>query len=143
MNISEPNYFSTQNIHISFNVQAAKELGYYGYCTKPFRKYLSIDTAKGYLKRLMLPADAEDASFSPDLYKHTLAYLKQNDPKMIYIYGDIDPWSASGIYGLPFTKHKQNLQVYMLSGGSHRTRIMSFPESTREKIIRQIEDWLK
>lgn len=143
INISEPNYFSTQNIHISFNVQAAKELGYYGYYTKPFRKYLSIDTAKGYLKRLMLPADAEDTAFSPDLYKHTLAYLKQNDPKMIYIYGDIDPWSASGIYGLPFTKHKQNLQVYMLPGGSHRTRIMSFPESTREEIIRQIEDWLK
>ena len=91
----------------------------------------------------MPPADAEDTAFSPDLYKHTLAYLKQNDPKMIYIYGDIDPWSASGIYGLPFTKHKQNLQVYMLPGGSHRTRIMSFPESTREEIIRQIEDWLK
>lgn len=128
---------------MSFNVQAAKELGYYGYYTKLFKKYLSIKTAKGYLKRLMLPKGMENTKFSPALYKHTVDFLTHNDPKMVYIYGDIDPWSASGIYGLPFTKNKQNLHVYMLKEGSHLTRILSFPEPERQKIINLIDKWLK
>ena len=98
---------------------------YYGYYTKPFKKYLSIKTAKGYLKRLMLPKGAEDVKFSPELYKRTVEYLTHNDPKMIYIYGDLDPWGASGVAGLPFTKNKTNLHVYVCKGGSHRARILS------------------
>lgn len=111
INICDPNYFSNQNVFMSFNVQAAKELGYYGYYTKPFRRFfkrnLSIKTAKGYLKYLMLPKGTENTKFSSSLYKFTVDYLTHNDPKMVYIYGDIDPWTASGIYGLPFTKSKK------------------------------------
>ncbi|WP_337633378.1 hypothetical protein [Prevotella sp.] len=143
INMCEPNYFANQNTLISFNVQAARELGYYGYYTKPFKKYLSIKTAKGYLRRLMLPKGTEDTRFEPALYRHTVDYLTHNDPKMVYIYGDIDPWSASGVYGLPFTKNKQNLHVYMLKGGSHSTRIQSFPKPTRQEIINLIGGWLE
>ena len=143
INMCEPNDFANQNTLISFNVQAARELGYYGYYTKPFKKYLSIKTAKGYLRRLMLPKGTEDTRFEPALYRHTVDYLTHNDPKMVYIYGDIDPWSASGVYGLPFTKNKQNLHVYMLKGGSHSTRIQSFPKPTRQEIINLIGGWLE
>ena len=142
MKTSEPGYFSNQNPNFSFNVQAAKELGYYGYYTKPFKRYLSINTAKGYLRRLMLPKGTEGVSFSSDLYKRTVDYLSTHDPKMVYIYGDIDPWSASGVYGLPFTKNKKNMHVYMLAGGFHKTRILSFPDPTREEIISLIRGWL-
>lgn len=38
MAICEPDYFSEQSPYPSFNVQAAKELGYYGYDIKPFKK---------------------------------------------------------------------------------------------------------
>ena len=81
INMCEPNYFANQNTLISFNVQAARELGYYGYYTKPFKKYLSIKTAKGYLRRLMLPKGTEDTRFEPALYRHTVDYLTHNDPK--------------------------------------------------------------
>lgn len=143
MRISEPGYFSNQNPNFPFNYQAARELGYYGYYTAPFKKYLSIKSAKGYLKRLMVPKGQEDVQFSPVLYNNTVDFLTKNDPKMVYIYGDIDPWSASGVYGLPFTKNKKNLHVYMCKGGSHRTRINSFPEPTRQEIIQLISNWLK
>lgn len=143
MRISEPGYFSNQNPNFPFNYQAARELGYYGYYTEPFKKYLSIKSAKGYLKRLMVPKGQEDVQFSPVLYKNTVDFLTKNDPKMVYIYGNIDPWSASGVYGLPFTKNKKNLHVYMCKGGSHRTRINSFPEPTRQEIIQLISNWLK
>lgn len=143
MRISEPGYFSNQNPNFPFNYQAARELGYYGYYTAPFKKYLSIKSAKGYLKRLMVPKGQENVQFSPVLYNNTVDFLTKNDPKMVYIYGDIDPWSASGVYGLPFTKNKKNLHVYMCKGGSHRTRINSFPEATRQEIIQLISNWLK
>lgn len=143
MRISEPGYFSNQNPNFPFNYQAARELGYYGYYTEPFKKYLSIKSAKGYLKRLMVPKGQEDVQFSPVLYNNTVDFLTKNDPKMVYIYGNIDPWSASGVYGLPFTKNKKNLHVYMCKGGSHRTRINSFPEATRQEIIQLISNWLK
>lgn len=143
MRISEPGYFSNQNHNFPFNYQAARELGYYGYYTEPFKKYLSIKSAKGYLKRLMVPKGQENVQFSPVLYNNTVDFLTKNDPKMVYIYGDIDPWSASGVYGLPFTKNKKNLHVYMCKGGSHRTRINSFPEPTRQEIIQLISNWLK
>ena len=138
----EPDYFSNQNPYFSFDVQAARELGYYGYYTKPFKKYLSIKSAKGYLAKLMLPKGAENIQFSPALYNHTVDFLTHHDPKMVYIYGDIDPWGASGIYGLPWTKNKKNLHVYMCPNGSHKTRILSFPEPTRKEIIDLISGWL-
>lgn len=143
INMCEPSYFTNYNATASFDVQAARELGYYGYYTKPFKKYLSIKTAKGYLKRLMVPKGAENVKFSPALYNHTVDFLTKNDPKMVYIYGGIDPWGASGIYGLPFTKNKKNLHVYMCPGGSHKARILSFPEPTRQEIINLISGWLK
>ena len=127
---------------MSFNVQAAKELGYYGYYTKPFKKYLSIKTAKGYLGRVMLPAELQDLKFDPSLYNKTVDFLKNNDPKMVYIYGDIDPWGASGIAGAPWLKGKHNLNVFVCPGGSHRTRILSFPENTRKRIINLIKSWI-
>ena len=55
LDISNPDYFIADSPTASFFVQAARELGYYGYDTKPFKKYLSIQSSKGYLHRLMLP----------------------------------------------------------------------------------------
>lgn len=38
---------------------------------------------------------------------------------------------------------RKKLHIYMLHGGSHKTRILSFPESTRQEIIQLIDGWLK
>ena len=63
--ISGPDYFAENQPNISFFVQAARELGYYGYDTKPFRKYLTIDSSRGYLNRIMLPKELVDKSGIP------------------------------------------------------------------------------
>ncbi len=140
MKISEPSYFAEGQSTISFNVQAARELGYYGYDIKPFKKYLSIKSAKGYLNRIMLPKELVDkVEFRPELYNKVSKFLKENDPKMIYIYGEIDPWSATRI---PDFEGKKNLQIYIQPGGSHRARISNMPDDMKEKIMNQIEEWL-
>lgn len=138
--MSGPDYFAEDQPNLSFFVQAARELGYYGYDTKPFKKWLSIDSSKGYLNKIMLPRECVDkVPYSNELYEKVYNYLKDNDSKMIFIYGEVDPWSATRV---PQFKGKKNEQVYIQPGGSHRARIGNMPDDMKEKILTQINQWL-
>lgn len=137
--IGRPEYFTESEYFGSFFVQAARELGYYGYDTKPLKKYLSIENSKGYLDRIMLPKSAGKITFNPALYHKVYNYLKDNDPKMIFIYGEVDPWSATAA---PRFKGKKNEQIYVLPGGSHTARISNMPDDLKEKIMTQMNVWL-
>ncbi len=140
MNISGPDYFAENQPNVSFFVQAARELGYYGYDIKPFKKYLTIKSAKGYLNRIMLPDElVNKVDFRPALYQKIYNFLKDNDPKMIFIYGEIDPWSAAMV---PAFKGKKNEQIYIQPRGSHSSRISNMPEDIKERILTQINKWL-
>ena len=140
MKISSPDYFSNQQPHVSFDVQACRELGYYGYDTAPFKGLLTIKTTKGYLNKLMLPVELIDkVEFRPALYHKVYNFLKDNDPKMIFIYGELDPWSATRV---PDFKGKKNLQIYIQERGSHRARISTMPKEIQDKIMVQLRQWL-
>lgn len=140
MNICEPSYFTRENDNTSFFVQAARELGYYGYDTEPFKKYLSIDSAKGYLHRLMLPEELKDMPFDKTLGEKITDFLKNNDPKMIFIYGENDPWTAAGVTWL---KDKKNIHVFIQPGGSHRARIRTQPEETQKEVEALLKEWME
>lgn len=140
LNISEPSYFTADSPNTSFFVQAARELGYYGYDIRPFRKYLSIKSAKGYLHKLMLPEDLKEMTFDKTLGKKITKFLKENDPKMIFIYGENDPWTAAGVTWL---NGKENIHVFVQPGGNHRARINTLPEAEKKKVIELIEKWMK
>jgi hypothetical protein len=138
--ISEPSNFAVDSQFVPFFVQAERELGYYGYDLKPFKKYLTIKDAKGFMNRLMLPEELVDKiEFRPALYNKVYNFLKDNDPKMIFIYGEWDPWSATRVPTFP---GKVNEQIYIKPGGNHGTRISTMPEATKKKIIDQINKWL-
>ena len=140
MEISEPSYFSNEQPYVSFDVQACRELGYYGYDTAPFKGLLTIKSAKGYLNKLMLPTELIDqVEFRPELYHKVYNFLKDNDPKMIFIYGEIDPWSATRV---PTFRGKKNEQIYIQPRGSHRSRIGNMPEEMKKQIMDQIHTWL-
>lgn len=136
MAVSEPGYFAEHSPNLTFFVQAVRELGYYAYDVKPFKKLLSIKTTHDYLHRVMLPETFKDDKFSKDTYRRTLKFLKQNDPKMIFIYGGIDPWGSVGVHHQgKWLQHKQNIRVFVWPEGSHSTRISSFPDTQRKEIM--------
>ncbi|MDR2495558.1 MAG: aminopeptidase [Tannerellaceae bacterium] len=139
VDICDPDYFSENQSENTFFVQAARELGYYGYDIRPFRKYLSLRQSGGYLARLMVPQSAGPVAFDPALYHKIYNYLKDNDPKMIFIYGEVDPWSA---VHAPLFKGKINQQQYFQPRGSHRTRINTMPDDLKTQIIEQLTAWL-
>lgn len=141
--ISDPSYFAVPNRYMPFDVQAARELGYYGYDTKPIKKWMSIDSPKGYLKELMLPDSLRNIEFDPTLYNRTVEYLRTEDPKHIFIYGEIDPWSASGVCTWLDCSKKKNMRVYIQPRGSHRARINNMPTDIKADIMDRLNGWMK
>ena len=139
LDVSDPSYFTCDSPNVSFFVQAARELGYYGYDIEPFREYLSIKSSKHYLRRLMLPKELRHMKFHKKLGRKIVNFLKDNDPKMIFIYGQNDPWTAAGVTWL---KGKKNVSVFVQPGGSHLARISTLPEGMRMHVISQIQKWL-
>ena len=138
--ISEPGYFTADSPNASFFVQAARELGYYGYDVQPFKQHLSIQSSEGYLHRLMLPEELKDMPFDKTLSKKITKFLKKQDPKMIFIYGQNDPWTAAGVTWL---KNKKNIHVFIQPNGSHLARISTLPEAEKAEVMELINEWLK
>lgn len=142
MKVSSPDYFAYPSQYMPFDVQAAKELGYYGYSLKPIKKWTSLKSTKGYLKKMWLPDSLRKYDFAPALYKRTVKYLKKEDPKHIFIYGEIDPWSSSGVCTWLNCKKKKNMRVYVQPRGSHKARINNMPERMKTEIINRLTNWL-
>ena len=141
MRISSASYFGDLGAIASFFVQAATDLGYYGYDTKPLKELLTIKSADGYLRNIFLPKEAKDTEFNTTLHKQMYKFLKKNDPKMIFIYGEFDPWTAAAPEEFLF-KGKENMVMYLEKGGSHTARIATMSESVQEEIWNKINSWL-
>lgn len=137
--VSSPDYFSIEGGQaiLPFFVQAAREIGYYGYDTGPFQKYMDIENAENYLYDVFLPAEI-DYPYQAETMERVQQYFDQQDPKAIFIYGEYDPWSATAIE----FKNKQNMIKVVKKGGTHATRIRNLPHKQQEKVLEQIDKWL-
>jgi len=142
ISISSPRYFQETSSIESFYVQAERELGYYGYDLEPFAAYLTIKSAKGYLKRLVVLKDA-DVSFDKTLYDKICTYFAREDPRVIFIYGEYDPWSATAIDVSVNMKNKKNAIVAYVPKGSHNANIRRLPEDLQKQVIDTINKWLE
>jgi hypothetical protein len=140
MNVPGPSYFSISGMETnkSFFVQAARELGYYGYDTKPLRKYLSIKSSKNYLSKIFLP-DGLKIKYEKSTAKQVKRFIKTTDSEILFIYGEYDPWSASGFE----VTRKDNLLKIVKPGGSHSTHINNLPADQRKQVKEKLEEWLE
>jgi hypothetical protein len=138
--VCSPDYFSIEGTKpsIAFFVQAARELGYYGYDTEPFAKYLKIKTASGYLDKIFMPKDYRVA-FDKTISQKCAQFIKDNDPKMIFIYGEYDPWSAAAVT----FENKKNMFKAICPGGNHGSRISSLPPDMKSEVVNRIKMWLE
>lgn len=137
--VSDPSYFAIEGMESirSFFVQAARELGYYGYDTKPFKKYLSIKSAKGYIYRIFLPEDLK-INYEKETALEVKKFIRKTDADILFIYGEYDPWSASGFV----VPDKPNFLKIVKPGGSHSTRIKNLPPEQQEQVKEKMESWL-
>ena len=136
--ICDPGYFEAENNTSPFFVQAARELGYYGYDTEPFKGYLKISDSKGYLSKIFLPQDLH-IEFDSTLYHKISSFIKDSDAKFIFIYGEYDPWFAPAAPN-PNRAHA----LYVVSPKmSHRARIGNLPEEMKKQVIDTLNRWIE
>lgn len=136
--VANPDYFVNLSPTQPFFVQAAKELGYYGYDTKPFGKLLKIKKAKGYLKDLFLPEFYRPV-FRKTMYKTLLRFTQTAPNKLMFIYGEWDPWSAVAVPN----PGRENVKYYVEPRGSHRAKIATLPRAQREEAEATLRTWLQ
>ena len=103
------------------------------------KKYpaMELKSANNYLKELFLP-DFYKPGFNKTLSKTQRTFLKNTDARMVFIYGEWDPWTAAAVPN----PGKPNILYYVQPGGSHRARISTLPEPMRNSLIEQIQNWL-
>jgi len=135
--LCSPDYFIKESSTSAFFVQAGRELGYYGYDIKPFEGLLKIKSTKGYLTKLFLTEESR-FKFDSKLYKKLSKFVATTDSKMIFIYGEFDPWSAVRVN----EPKSNNVVVVIDPKGSHRSRISTLPEEKRKMVLSLIERWL-
>lgn len=141
INVAAPDYFAISD-EPSFFVQAAAELGYYGYDTKPFADLLTIKSAKNYMSKIFIPADAKKIKFSDKLAKQMVKFLKENDPKLICVYGEFDPWTAVAPDKALF-EGKKNMYMFEEPAGNHKARINTLPEDQKQQAWSILEQWIQ
>ena len=122
----------------SFYVQALRELGYYGYDINPFKKYLSIKSSKNYLSKIFLSADIK-IKYNKTTAKQVRKFINSTNSDILFIYGEYDPWSASG-FEVP---QKSNLLKIIKPCGSHSTRINNLSPDQKKLVKEKLESWLE
>jgi len=119
-----------------FFYQAMTEMGMYGYDVKPFKKYLKDTTnitfgftmPKGYAP-----------VFQPESMRDIDQWVKDSANFMLYIYGQNDAWSSTAV---DLTAHTNAVKM-MNPGGSHGTRIRSFPQPMQDSIYTVLGKWME
>ena len=64
---------------------------------------------------------------------------KKEAERMIFIYGEYDPWTAVGIKDLV---KNDNVYVFINPGNCHRSKIRNFPKEQQKKIMYLLSEWL-
>ena len=119
-----------------FFFQAMTELGMYGYNITPFKKYL--DDTENIKFDFTMPKNVS-YSYNPDAMKDINNWLQTNGNNILYIYGENDPWGATSIN----LSGNTNAVKMVNPGGSHKTRINSFPPKMQDSIYHVLEKWLE
>lgn len=117
--------------------QAATEMGYYGFETKPFEKWLK---AVGKKPHAAFVPDHLEVPFDDKLIKKLPEWLATKGNQFVYIYGGIDTWSATAVP----PSDKVDALWFMMDGRHHGdARIKNMTEEERAKLMSALDRWLK
>ena len=85
---------------------------------------------------IMLPPQDVDVTFRPEVMEDIISWLETEGNNIIYIYGELDPWTATALTAPTST----NSLTIIQSGANHYIRIIDLDE--RETVISVLEEWL-
>ncbi|MHC5353006.1 S28 family serine protease [Myroides sp. LJL115] len=114
LKISNIDFFSDAMIKkfASHYYQAGSQMGYYGYDITPFKKYVSF---KENPSAIHMPEGTSTDSFDNSLIIKVQNWLDNDANGILYVYGDIDTWSATRV----IPSDKVNSKAYMVEDADH------------------------
>ncbi len=115
--------------------QFLTELGYYGFLKDHVKDLL---VAVPNPTNLIFGPKDVDLTYTPYL-KEVSEYAVNKGKRILYIYGELDTWTACGVEPSP----KIDALRMVKKGGSHSTRIIHFSEEERQRIYDKLAKWLK
>jgi hypothetical protein len=114
--------------------QCAEQLGYPAAYEAPLADLLQFpgaDTPATYL-----PA-GESTVFDPDAMADVASWVKDQGEQMMFIYGQLDPWSAR-----PFTPSSKDSHTFIVAGGNHGSNLSQLSEADRTTALALLARWL-
>lgn len=140
LTVSTITFFADADIEAygSHYYQAATEMGYYGYETKPFESLIKALPTTSNPHATFMPNKMK-APFSGALLDDVNKWLKTEANRFIYIYGGIDTWSATGV---PPNKNVDAIWFYMNGKHHGNARIKDMTAVEKEKLEKTLENWL-
>ncbi len=137
VNVSPLDYFSDQGMNRMrpFFYQAMTEIGYYGYDLEPYGDLVSATKDNTFMFTM-----ADSLNITYDFTKMQLInnWLQDDADKMLFIYGENDPWSATAVE----TSANPDIYKVVKPGGSHRTRILNLPEKQKNFVYKLLKKWM-
>ncbi len=137
MKVGGIDFFSDQSAQTSgpFFYQAFHEIGFYNY---------DITNLKPYLKYAFNPdfhflcPTGKNVKYNPEAAQKVYNFLQYEGNNMIFIYGEYDTWSSTGIN---LTGRTNSIKI-VKKGGFHNIRIATLPVEQKELIYTTLEKWL-
>lgn len=132
--------FSDQDIDafLPHYYQSATQMGYYGYRTEPFKKYIKALPLYPHPNAAIVPQHIP-TPFDASLLKKINAWLPVHGNKLMYVYGGDDTWTATAV---PYSD-KIDAVWFILKGKNHRTARYTQMSSAEKAIyIATLEKWL-
>lgn len=141
MAISNIDFFADQAMdgYASHYYQAATQMGYYGYESAPFRKYLhALNFDENPLATF--PPNHMETHFDGSLMQKVYDWVEEKGNQFIYINGANDTWSATAVP----PSDKVDALFFFLPGKHHGTaRIRSMTDAEKRLMIEKLEEWLE
>jgi len=118
-----------------FMYQAFTEIGYYNYDITDFKGHMK--TLKNPTNLVLCPPGVEIA-YNPASMQDVHRFLQYEANHIIYIYGELDPWSATQIELIGRT----DAVKIVVRNGYHGSRIKDFSPEQKELFYSSLERWL-
>jgi len=119
-----------------FFYQALTEIGFYGYDLTEFDGL--IEGLDHGLFTFTAP-EGVTCVYDPEPMQKVDAFIRHQADKMMFIYGEWDPWSSPAVQ----VTGREGVKKYIKPGGSHGSAIYNLPEEMKQNIFSTLEEWLE
>ncbi|WP_018337613.1 S28 family serine protease [Butyricimonas synergistica] len=139
--VSPPDFFDDKSIENlqAFYYAALTETGMYTYNIKPFKKFFKEEKENVITFDFTMPKGYENTPFNTKQMQDINHWLQTKAENMLFIYGGIDPWSATAVD----LKKNSKCVKYVKADMDHKCRIKSFENLTRDAILKTLKAWIK